>query len=156
MNIQECPFEFATLHAATHNAWTEDLKAHLTTCQICTDTALADEVMQSLAGLPIPGDLPDPGRIWRTAQRKDRQATIERATLPILLMTRIALFTCAIGMVACVITFWPEIIGQLSSWVNSFRTPHTPQSSQLTFVVMFGGFIAALGAAYGMFEAWAK
>src|SRR4029453_400283 len=63
-----CPQEAHVLHAATENAWTDALRAHVVSCESCAAAAGVAPFMAHLAGVEVPRSLPDPTLLWIRSQ----------------------------------------------------------------------------------------
>jgi hypothetical protein len=116
----ECEFEADVLSAVMQSRWPErtdaDLRAHVKTCEICSDVAMVSGAIEcareeSAAYAAVPDALPDSGRVWWKAQMRARREAVEAAGRPITAI-QVAAFACAIALMgACV--------GATSSWFQA-------------------------------------
>ena len=116
----ECEFEADVLSAVMQSRWPQradaDLRAHVKTCEICSDVAAVSGAIESAREesatyAAIPDALPDSGRVWWKAQMRARREAVEAAGRPITAI-QVAAFACAIALMgACV--------GATSSWFQA-------------------------------------
>jgi hypothetical protein len=94
----ECEFEADVLAAV----WSEELRAHLATCPICSDVAaIAAAFEGAREEMRATMVVPDSGRVWWLAQVRARREATRAAGRPITAIQVIAL-ACAIGLLgAC-------------------------------------------------------
>ncbi len=130
MNVSHCEKEQAILAAVQSGRWEDELHAHAAACLVCADVVLVARFMQNLAeeaGAEVA--LPDAGRIWWKAQRLAKQAAVERATLPIAIVEKIAYACAALALAGGVVWTWPL----MSNWLAQVRTAWTLVFSASTF-----------------------
>lgn len=100
----ECEFEPDVLAAV----WSEELRAHVAACAICSDVAVVAAAIDAARTVPV---IPDSGRVWWLAQMRARREATEAAGRPITAVQVIAL-ACAVGLLgAC--------FGATSLWFQS-------------------------------------
>ncbi len=122
MSVSHCEKEQAILAAAQSGRWEDELHAHAAACPVCADVVLVAQFMQNLveeAGAEAA--LPDAGRIWWKAQLLAKQAAVERATLPIAIVEKIAYACAALALAGGVVWTWPL----MSNWLAQVRTAWT-------------------------------
>ncbi len=130
MNVSHCEKEQAILAAAQSGRWEDELHAHAAACPVCADVVLVAQFMQNLAEeAGAEAALPDAGRIWWKAQLLAKQAAVERATLPIAIVEKIAYACAALALAAGVVWTWPL----MSNWLAQVRTAWTLVFSASTF-----------------------
>lgn len=66
MMRRECEFEMETIRASRENLWTESLRQHVESCEVCSaarelTSAFAELQQQTLAAMP---PIPDPDLLW--------------------------------------------------------------------------------------------
>ena len=84
MTPQICEKEQAVLAALQNGNLRGDLLVHLETCPLCSEMAMAVEVLgPEAARLERSLNPPDPALIFRRAQQRAREEALARATLPI-------------------------------------------------------------------------
>jgi hypothetical protein len=116
MKRVECEFEAEVLAATVQSRWPDrvdpDLRAHVLTCEICSDVAAVagaldaarDEMRASVV-------VPDSGRVWWLAQLRARREAARDAGRPIT-AAQVVAFGCAIALFgAC--------LGATSTWFQS-------------------------------------
>ena len=119
MTPVDCEFEAEALAAAIQSRWPEnvdeELRTHVEACPICSDVvtmALAfDEAREDSKDW---ASVPDPGRVWRSAQVRARCEAADKAMTPIRITQMIG-FASAFGIAgAC--------FGASSGWLQSMLT----------------------------------
>src|SRR5271155_3995983 len=112
----DCEFEAEVLAAAIQSRWPDrvdaQLRAHVSTCAICAETALVARAIDNARDdMRAAAVVPDPGRVWWLAQLRARREAIAAAGRPITAVQLIA-FACATGLLgAC--------FGATSAWFKS-------------------------------------
>ena len=87
-----CACESDTARAVRTGEWPKALRKHAASCPVCRDVALVSAALDhDQRHLPADPPLAGAGRIWWTAQLRDRHATAERAVRPISVMTLVAM-----------------------------------------------------------------
>ena len=77
----KCEREQQVIEATRNGLWTSSLRAHLRDCAHCTHTELIAATLQEDAVKTRRVlDLPPAGLIWRRAQTRRREMTLQRAT----------------------------------------------------------------------------
>ena len=61
MTTTTCEWEQAVLEALASEAWTAQLRTHLTTCPACADAVLVAQALREIAATAPDGPLPDRG-----------------------------------------------------------------------------------------------
>ena len=155
MTSTQCEHEHAVARAAASGAWPEPLAAHLRVCTICSDAAVVAAALQAEARTAHRESLPDPGGVWRAHRRGERQHAIERANLPITVMTRIALGACTTGAAAGLIWLWPAVADQFAAVAGSLASPAAPTAGGTPNALFSIAVVATFSAALALFETWA-
>lgn len=98
----ECPHEADVLMMVTTGRWPErapeDLRAHASTCAICSDLALIAVAIDEANSAPVEPRLPSAGTVWWRAQLRSRQEAAKEVVRPITVAQAVLLG--AIGVVA--------------------------------------------------------
>ena len=80
----DCVFEPNVIDAATNDAWTQSLRAHIASCESCAAAAEVAPWMDAFSGINEREHiLPDPAVLWLKARLLQSNAAVERASLPI-------------------------------------------------------------------------
>jgi hypothetical protein len=125
-----CEFEAEVLAAVLQSRWPEraddSLRAHVSTCTICSDVAaIASAVEDSREDLRANAVVPDSGRVWWLAQLRARREAAEAAGRPITAAQMMA-FACAVGLLgACfgaTSTWFQSVVRTMLRWVASSLT----------------------------------
>jgi hypothetical protein len=95
MKACECEFEAEVLAAAMQSHWSDELRAHVAGCAICSDVAAVAEAIE--AGRDAAPSIPDSGRVWWLAQRRAKLEAAAAADRPMLAAQVIAL-ACIAGL----------------------------------------------------------
>lgn len=137
----ECPFEPNVLDAVSNDAWTESLRAHVSSCDDCAAAAEVAPWMIRFSGLDERTHiLPDPSVLWLKAKLLQSTAAVQRAALPI---TRLQIASYLI-IAAC----WAALLtwksSALQAWINHLSPGHmilgasgAETSSSLSLSVLF-------------------
>jgi hypothetical protein len=155
MTVTSCEHENeAALAAATGTmpAW---LAAHLESCPACADTALVAAALQAEARADLAQPLPEAAAVWRAALRDRRQQALARATLPITVMTRVALGTTTVAAAAGLIRLWPTVADQFAAFARALAAPAAPTPGGTAIALFSLAVVATLSAAFALFETWA-
>jgi hypothetical protein len=113
MNRSYCDQEPEITAALQSGAWTSDLRAHASTCQICAEVMVVAGCLQHEAELTLTEHtLPNAALIWWKARLLSQNTALARATRPIALVRQFAYLACGL------IVVW-FVVGssQGSSWV---------------------------------------
>jgi len=156
MKTTQCEHEQAVLRALAVGLWPGELRAHLAGCRSCSDARLVTQALREAADTTSREPLPDPGRIWRAAQRSERLVAVERAMRPIRLMTRIGLATCAVAAIAGLFWLWPAIADQATAVAGWFSHRPAIDTGQIFTAILGFASLAAFLAAFALFESWAR
>jgi hypothetical protein len=100
MKVPTCDLQETVLNAALGGRWTDELRAHIRECALCSEVALVASVF-TVKIKAVDESIPDAGPVWWKAQLQSRQLARERALLPILLAERLAALVatiCAMGI----------------------------------------------------------
>jgi len=114
--FEACEFESDVLAAILQSRWPgrvdEHLRAHVSTCTICSDVVvIASAVDDAREELRASTMVPDSGRVWWLAQLRARREAAEAAGRPIT-AAQVVAFACAVGLLgAC--------FGATSAWFQS-------------------------------------
>ncbi len=112
----ECEFEAEVLAAAVQSRWPErveaELRAHASTCEICSDVAAVAVAMDDASvAMRAAAVIPDSGRVWWLAQVRARREAAAAAGRPITAV-QVTACACAAGLLgAC--------FGATSMWFQS-------------------------------------
>ena len=155
MTITQCEHEQAVARAAAAGFWPAPLAAHLAACPACADAALVAGALHTEARLAAAEAAPDPGAIWRVALRERRRRTLERANLPITVMTRVALGACTVAALAGLVWLWPAVADQFAAFARSLAAPVAPTPDGATIALFSGAVVVTLSAALALFDSWA-
>jgi hypothetical protein len=129
MKPVECEFESEVLSATLQSRWPErvdaDLRAHVSSCAICSDVvAIGGAFDNAREEMRACATLPDSGRVWWLAQLRARREAAEAAGRPITAAQVIA-FACAVGLLgACfgaTSTWFQSALGWIRSSVAAFE-----------------------------------
>jgi hypothetical protein len=136
--LDECEFEADVLAAV----WSEDLRAHVESCAICSEVAtIAAAIDQAREEMRAAAVIPDSGRVWWLAQMRARREDTKAAGRPITAVQVMAL-ACAVGLLgAC--------FGATSLWFQSAlsRAQSTLASfSAAAFLAQHGLIVLAMAA----------
>ncbi|OFV82661.1 MAG: hypothetical protein A2Y78_10825 [Acidobacteria bacterium RBG_13_68_16] len=156
MKTTPCEREQAVLQAIAAGPWSEDLRDHVAGCRSCSDAVLVAQALREAAADTAHEPLPDPGAIWRAAQRDQRLVTIERVTWPIRLMTRIALAAFVVAAAVGLVWFWPTVAAQASVISGWFSQRTAIDTGQVFTAILGFASLAAFSAAFALFESWAR
>ena len=98
MKPVECEFESEALAAALQSRWDDRLRAHVSTCEICSEAAaVAIAMFHAREEMRASAAIPDSGRVWWLARLRARREAAQAAGRPILAAQVIA-FACAVGL----------------------------------------------------------
>jgi hypothetical protein len=115
MKVSTCDLEETVLNAALAGLWTDELRAHIRGCAICSEVALVANAFE-VEIKTVDESVPDAGLLWWKAQLQSRRRARERALLPILVAERFAALaatTCALGILV-----WKlPAFGSPATWV---------------------------------------
>jgi hypothetical protein len=113
VTIVECTRERDVLDALTSDHWPDDLRAHTSTCAICSDlVAAVQPILVDRVDLSSEGHLPTSGVMWWRAQMRARQEAVREAARPITIAQAVgavfvlALIVSAIAWVSPVVRAW--------------------------------------------------
>lgn len=155
MTVTQCEHELSVARAVASGSWPAPLAAHVAACPACADVALVVGALRTEARLAAAESAPDPGTIWRTILRDQRQRAIERANLPITVMTRVALGACTVAAFAGLVWLWPAVADQFAAFARSLTAPTVPTPDEATIALFAGAVVVTLSAALALFESWA-
>jgi len=155
MTISQCEHERAVVRVVAAGGLPEPLTAHVAACPDCRDTALVAAVLHEEARAAAAEALPDPAAVWRAVRRDERRRTAARAALPITVMTRVALGTCAVAALAGAVWLWPAVAEHFASFARSLTAPAAPTPGGSVIALFTVGVVATLSAALALFETWA-
>ena len=156
MKTTQCEHEDAVLRALAVGSWPDQLRDHLADCRSCSDALLVARALRDAAEIRMRERLPDPGKIWRMAQRSERLAAAERATLSIKLTTGVAFAACVVAAGAGLVWTWPTVMSQVSATVAWFSHQSTIDAGQIFTAILGFASLAAFLAAFALFESWAR
>lgn len=140
MRQVECQFEADVLSAVMQSRWPDrvnaELKAHVKTCEICSDVAAVAGAIEcareeSAACATVPDALPDSGRVWWKAQMRARREAIETVSRPITAIQVVAFAVTLVVLGAC--------IGATSSWFQAGLKWAWGQISTINLATMIAG-----------------
>lgn len=155
MTITQCEHEQAAARAVASGAWPAPLAAHLETCPVCADAALVAGALMVEARAAEREPLPDPGAVWHAVRRSERQRALERANLPITVMTRVTLGACTVAACGALVWLWPSVADRFAEFAHSLSAPAAPTPDGATLALFSVAIVGTLTAALALFEAWA-
>jgi hypothetical protein len=137
----ECEFEADVLAAAVQSRWPErvdaELRAHVSTCEICSDVAAVAVVMdEASVQLRASAVVPEGGRVWWLAQVRARREAAAAAGRPI---TAIQVVACA-----CAAGLFGACFGATSTWFQSALRSAVHAKSVLAGHEMLAAGVAAV------------
>jgi hypothetical protein len=139
----DCAFEPNVIDAATNDAWTESLRAHVASCESCAAAAEVAPWMASFSGINEREHiLPDPAVLWLKARLLQSNAAVERAALPITRL-QIAAYLIIAACWAALLT-WKSAALQI--WINHFSPTHVllgAVDASLSVTVLFAVIVLA-------------
>jgi hypothetical protein len=121
--IDQCVRETETIDAVTSGAWPAacpaDLRAHVTTCEVCGEAAavamaIHNDCQSAYAGVRVPSA----GLVWWRAQLRARQDVAEAAGRPIAYAQAVAATVAAVLLFVLGGLLWPWLQASFS-WVDS-------------------------------------
>ena len=121
MKKLECAFEEDAMRAyASGGASTQtsdELKAHVAACDVCTDAVRIMQFMRGLSAMnePAAAALPQAAHLWWKAQMLEQQAAEERATLPILIVQVASYLLITLGLIGTLLWKLPQLQARLAS-----------------------------------------
>jgi len=151
------------LAAARTGSWSDALRKHAARCPACGDallveTLLAEEGRTALSEAEI--RMPDAGVVWRRVRlaerRDDRRREVERATLPIAVVQRIAWACGAAGGAFAVwhslpvLSRWFDGLGRFLEW----RAPHITDHGEAGLLAV--AVLVLFGVLFGVYSEWAE
>jgi len=110
MNIEECQFTAATIAATKTNTWTNELRAHLSSCPICRETKEMTTTMNILTTNTATRAFPDYRILWMKAQLAKRQERL--TTLDLVGLITVALGGTA-GLAGLSVGLFPRLVSSL-------------------------------------------
>jgi hypothetical protein len=141
----KCPQETHVLHAASENAWTSTLRAHVVSCESCAAAAGVAPFMARLSVVDVPRALPDPTLLWVRSQLAAPSAP-EKVGRPVRVAQLLAYLAVTAGAIGLVVSKWSA----LGAWVS----PVSAAGNGTAFVALalsFGAFaLTSLAAALMM------
>jgi len=141
----ECRYEADVIRAASTDVWTEALREHVATCEVCAAAADVAPWMQQFARIDErQRPLPDPAVLYLKAKLLQSSTAVDRATLPITRLQMAAYMLIATGWAA--LLTWKRTA--LLAWFETLNPGHvlgaTP-SAPLSVTVLFS--VIALASA---------
>ncbi|HEX7149979.1 MAG TPA: hypothetical protein VF618_00720 [Thermoanaerobaculia bacterium] len=141
-----CRFEANVIHAARHDAWSESLRAHLTTCEECEVTAAIAPWMTRFERMPDREHiLPDPQVVWLKAQILRGTADALRVTRPLNIM-QIAAYLVVAGGWAALLTWKWDVLRRWLSSLAPEQIVFEASGGQATLSVSFFGIVFVLAS----------
>lgn len=126
MKRVECEFEAEVLAAVVQSAWPhgvgEDLRAHVRTCELCSDAAAVAGSLAVVREADRSVEIPSSGLVWWRVQLRMRREAAAAAERPIIAAQWVA-FVCAVTL--------------LVSWVASALTGLEWKRMVLSVMVLF-------------------
>jgi hypothetical protein len=118
VKIVECHREQDVLDALTSDHWPDDLRAHASTCTICSDlVAAVQPILVDRVDLSSEGHLPSSGVMWWRAQMRARQEAAREASRPITIAQIVAAVSAVALVIAGVVALSPWVGSVMSGWV---------------------------------------
>src|SRR5262244_2969045 len=106
----ECRHESDVLDAVASGRWSDDLRAHVSSCRVCADLALvtqtfADEREAAWQHVQVPPS----GRVWWRAELRARQEAARTAAAPIGIAHAVAGVAAVALLVLVAALSWPAV-----------------------------------------------
>ena len=158
MNLPNCEREAAVLRAVESNNWTEELRSHADTCEVCSEVTLVAHYLQADAQETMAeAPLPDAGLIWWKAQRQARREAAERATLPIVILERVSWGVGALSTAGLLAWFWPQIEAVSGMFRLAWeQTSSLNLSLQPSSYLLVGGSLLLFLLTFVLYAVWAE
>lgn len=119
-DIAVCDREAAVETAVRLDRWSDELRSHAASCDVCRDVVAVGQFLRREADEAFAGPMPDAELIWWKAQLMARQEAARRAARPIAFVESAA---CACGLlVVAAAAVWagPVLFGEASGAFLSF------------------------------------
>jgi hypothetical protein len=139
MSRTECVRETEVVEAVTSGNWTDELRSHAATCEVCADLAeVADALHGDYAVAARDIQVPSAGLVWWRSELRARREAIKAAERP---MTLVHAFggACAVGVLIAV-------LAEMSPWLKGLL-PAGPfdavglLSQHMPIVLLFGALL---------------
>ena len=157
MNQHSCEKERDLLGAQRTGVWTDALRLHLESCQLCQDTLLVDHFLDREALTDRPASLPTARQVWWRAERRKRREATQRALCPIRVWERISWLAAAAGAGFSLVLFAPVIRDWFASLVPSLPAVSSSSTPVTTAALLFAGSaVTAVLMLRGLGWLWAE
>jgi hypothetical protein len=153
MRNQSCPHEHELLDALRVSRLSdlpEPLRAHLASCQICSETRLvAEALLGERDALMQEAAVPSSAIVWWRAQMRARREAAAAAARPISVVQGL-IFACAAGLLATLLGIYVPAFRRGLSWISSVADSWSalsmpvPSAGLISNPLVLAG-IAALG-----------
>ena len=146
MNETLCSFEHAVILACRSGQWTEELRAHVSSCSECTDTQSISSALGSVTKrLTSDGVPPHPTLVWIKARLEQEQASETARIRESALRHVIIQFVLWLTILLAAFRLWPVIKGWASVIfpASAFEGlgAHTASMSVLVVLGLTYGFL---------------
>ena len=143
MKLRSCPHEQEVNTALRTGSWPEacggELRAHVASCQECSDLVLISQILQkSRSDAASTAVLPPAGLLWWKAQLQRRNAALERMNQPVVLTGKIALGSTVGAAIALALLNAKDLSGWLH-WIAQL-----PSSSAFRIDTLFDASTASM------------
>jgi hypothetical protein len=140
MNRILCERESDVVEALRRGSFSGELRGHVRSCSICTEThAVAEMLLQTASLLRVEHEPSAAGLIWRRAQVRKNELALKRATRPLIVMRAMSAVYVVFSAAWLLHYFWRSgSMESISGW-NGF----------LDETAWFGVAIAVLAMAIG-------
>jgi hypothetical protein len=151
MTPLECEFESEVLAAALQARWPgrvdAQLRAHVATCQICSDiAAIAGVIEDTREEMSVGAVIPNSGRVWWLAQLRARREVAEAANRPLTAVQAVA-FVCAVCLLVGCLYAASTWLSPVFARIASGMVEHTVVAVAMAavFFLVPAGVLLALG-----------
>ncbi len=157
MNQHSCEKERDLLGAQRTGVWTDALRLHLESCQLCQDTLLVDHFLDREALTDRSASLPTARQVWWRAERRRRREAAQRALWPIRIWERLSWLAGAVGAVFSLVLFAPVIRDWLASLAPALPSVSASSTPVTTVALLFAGSaVTAVLMLRGLGWLWAE
>jgi hypothetical protein len=123
MENLECIKERLILRASLSGQWTDELLAHLASCNACQESMDVSRYMQKLSEVSAAEHpLPNAQYVWWKAQFLDQELAQERATRPLFIAQAVSYAVITLGLVGLLIWKLPQIQQGLAGPITTTQT----------------------------------
>jgi hypothetical protein len=147
MNRILCERESDVVEALRRDSFSDELRGHVRSCSICTETqAVAQMMLQAASRLHVEHEPSVAGVVWRLAQARKKELALKRATRPLIYLRALSVVYVVLFGVWLLHYFWrPGFMELLSGW-------NVLQSETACFGVAIAVLAVAIGACYLLYD----